>query len=64
MSFHEDTKQNNGSVLAPHLFAGERRCPSLILPLAQEQFTQKRVEGLLLISILLAPTSILLLQCS
>jgi hypothetical protein len=48
----------------PDLFANELCSTCLVLPLAQEQLAQKRVEGLLLTAQLLTSTGVLLLQCA
>lgn len=46
----------------PDLLTYELRCTGFILPLAQKQLTQERVQGLLLIAVLLASAGILLLE--
>jgi hypothetical protein len=50
--------------VVPNLLTDELCRACLILPLAQEQLSQKWVERLLLASKLLAATGILLLQCA
>lgn len=46
----------------PDLLAYELRRTSLIFPLAQEEFAQERIQGLLLVTVLFASAGILLLE--
>ena len=48
----------------PHLLRNKLRRTSSIFPLPKEQLSQKGIQRLLLISKLVTPTSILLLQCA
>lgn len=49
---------------APDLFADQLGLPRLLLPSAQEELSQKRIQGLLLATQLLIATAVLLLECS
>lgn len=48
--------------VSPHLLADQSCDTCLILPLAQEQFTQERIQGLLLTPQSIATTAVLLLE--